>query len=128
VVGDEALEPDRESPLAALRRELLASPTCSIDDVRAGNERDRLLTVEHDGRTVVPAFQLTCDAEIRPEISAMLAELAAAGLSGWSIWAWMTAPTSWLSGEVPERVAATEPQRALHAARRRAAAADTPAG
>jgi hypothetical protein len=84
-------------------------------------DADELFTVSHNGRTLVPAFQLDADAQPRAELQPVLAALAAAGVQGWSLWTWLTSPSSLLSGGVPERLAATAPQRVLRAARRFAA-------
>ena len=80
-----------------------------------------LFTVTHNGRTLVPAFQLDDAGEPRPELRAVLAALLDAGVDGWELWTWLTSRTSLLSGEIPEVVAAKTPERALVAARRFAA-------
>jgi hypothetical protein len=71
-----------------------------------------------DDDLVVPAFQLTPAGEPRSELRPVLAELRAAGAHGWEFWAWLTSPSSDLSGELPEQVAVTDPARAAQAAAR----------
>jgi hypothetical protein len=45
-----------------------------------------------------------------------------AGVQSWALWTWLTSPTSLLSGEIPEQLVRSTPQRVLRAARRLAAA------
>lgn len=84
--------------------------------------RGRIFTVSRGGTTLIPSFQLDADGEPRAELAPLLAELTSAGAGQWEIWTWLTSPTGLLSDEVPERVAVTDPERALAAARRFAAA------
>jgi hypothetical protein len=80
-----------------------------------------LFTVNHNGRTLVPAFQFDGGGEARSELQPILSVLSDGGIHGWSLWTWLTKPTSFLSGGVPEEVARTDAERALHAAQRFAA-------
>lgn len=87
-----------------------------------GRQAHKLFTVHHDGRTLIPAFQFDEHGKLRPELALILAALAQGGVRDWSLWTWLTSPTSF-SGEVPERIATTDPARALRAAQRFAAGA-----
>ncbi|MCI4674421.1 hypothetical protein [Candidatus Mycolicibacterium alkanivorans] len=124
--------------LAAHRDALLATPAYtheSLQQVR-GDAREsstrtwlsrrkdarELFTVKHDGRTIIPAFQLDANAEPRPELQPVLQTLIDAGVQSWALWTWLTAPTSLLSGEIPEQLVRSNPQRVLRAAQRFAAA------
>ncbi|MGO8849011.1 hypothetical protein [Mycobacterium sp.] len=80
-----------------------------------------LFTVSYNGRTLIPAFQLDERGEPRTELQPILSVLDEGGIQGWSLWTWLTKPTSFLSGGVPEEIARTEPDRVLHAAQRFAA-------
>jgi len=71
---------------------------------------------------VIPTFQLTARGEPRPELRAVLAALHAGGVDGWASWTWLTSPSSYLSGDVPEQVAAFDSARVMRAAARFAAA------
>lgn len=82
----------------------------------------KVFTVTHNGRTLIPAFQLDDRGEPRLELQPLLATLQGAGVHGWALWTWLTSPTSLLSGEVPEQLVRTTPKRALRAAERFAAA------
>ncbi len=73
---------------------------------------------------MVPAFRVTADGEPRPELRLLLEVPRGAGIDGWAAWAWLTSPSSFLAGEVPEQVAASDPGRALRAATRFVTAAD----
>lgn len=121
-------EPDHAVPLALVqlrraaqvRAALLASPWhtyASLAEIRGASEnatrfavhkaaeRHALLLVAHDGRTIVPAFQLTADGELRPELGAVLEPLLAAGMDPWRVWAWLTQPAGLLGGGVPHEAA-----------------------
>jgi hypothetical protein len=105
---------------ARLREELLATPTHTYEtlaelrgtEVNATRFRvhktagaHRLLLVAPEGRTLVPAFQLTDDGEPRPDLQPVLEPLLAARMDPWRVWAWLTQPAALLGGQVPERVA-----------------------
>src|SRR3954470_10694793 len=63
--------------------------------------RDRALIVLQtpDRNFVVPAFQVTADGEPRSELRPLLEVLLGAGIGGWAAWAWLTSPSSFISGE-----------------------------
>jgi hypothetical protein len=120
--------------LAAHREALLATPVYThetLSEVR-GNARPSstrtwltrrrdehaLFTVNVKGTTVIPAFQLDETGEPRPELQPIVSALQEGGIEGWSLWTWLTKPTSFLSGGIPEEVARTNPERALRAAQR----------
>jgi hypothetical protein len=123
--------------LATHRDALLATPVLtyetlselrgdkSVSSTRTWLARRRdhqaLFTVNYTGRTLIPAFQLDERGEPRPELQPILSALHQGGIQGWSLWTWLTKPTSFLSGSVPEEVARTDPARALRAAERFAA-------
>jgi hypothetical protein len=120
--------------LAALHDSLLATGYHTVPALRAlrGDKSDnatrtwisrrrdahQLFTVTHEGILIVPAFQLTDESEPRPWLSPVLTALAAAELSGWATWTWLTTPSAWLSGHVPATVAETDPERVVAAAQR----------
>jgi hypothetical protein len=124
--------------LASHRDALLATPLYthgSLRELRGGARESstrtwlsrrkaehKVFTVTHNGRTLIPAFQLDDRGEPRPELQPLLATLQGAGVHGWALWTWLTSPTSLLSGAVPEQLVRTAPQRALRAAERFAAA------
>lgn len=120
--------------LAAHRDALLATPVLThetLSELR-GNARPSstrtwltrrrdehaLFTVNVKGTTVIPAFQLDESGEPRPELQPIVSVLQVGGIEGWSLWTWLTKPTSFLSGGIPEEVARTNPERALRAAQR----------
>jgi hypothetical protein len=124
--------------LATHRNALLATPFhtyTSLSEQRDSSESNtrtwvarrrqahKLFTVDHDGRTLIPAFQFDEHGKLRTELAPILAALVQGGVRDWSLWTWLTSPTSFLSGEVPERTATTDPARALRAAQRFAAGA-----
>lgn len=120
--------------LATHRAALLATPVFthetlselrgdkSVSSTRTWLARRRdahaLFTVNYNGRTLIPAFQVDERGEPRAELQPILSVLDEGGVRGWSLWTWLTKPTSFLSGDVPEKTARTDPERALHAAER----------
>jgi hypothetical protein len=124
--------------LATHRDALLGTPVFSYSTLRElrGDARDSatrtwlsrrrdadaLFTVTYNGRTLIPAFQFDAQGEPRPELQPILAALVGAGVSGWTLWTWLTSPTALLSGGIPERLVVTSPHRVLRAAQRFAAA------
>jgi hypothetical protein len=103
--------------------ELRGDKTVSSTRTWLARRRDAhtLFTVNHNGRTLIPAFQIDERGEPRIELRPILSVLSEGGVQGWSLWTWLTKPTSFLSGGVPEEVARTDAERALHAAQRFAA-------
>jgi hypothetical protein len=123
---------------ATIRNKLLATPCYSyktlalVRNENANATRTtvgrwvraaRAFTVGVNGRTVIPAFQLTDDGQPREDLAPLLKPLTEAGLGSWQMWAWMTQPAGLLSGLVPAEAAANPETcaRAAHAAERLAA-------
>lgn len=89
----------------------------------------RLLVVDHEGRVLVPAFQITPEGEPRPDLAPVLQPLLAAGMDPWKAWIWLTQPAALLGGLLPEQAAA-DPDTAdlvVHAAVRLAERVAEPA-
>jgi hypothetical protein len=120
--------------LASHRDALLATPVHTHDTLRAlrgdaktsstrtwltrRRDNHELFTVSHNGRTLIPAFQLDEQGQPRPELKPILKALDDAGVTGWSLWTWLTNPTALLTGQSPEQLARQAPARVLRAARR----------
>ncbi|KRF35089.1 hypothetical protein [Nocardioides sp. Soil805] len=68
-------------------------------------ERRSVLLVQHEGRTLVPAFQLDEHGQVRMELVAVLEPLLASGADPWRTWAWLTTPAALLGGAVPHEAA-----------------------
>ena len=68
-------------------------------------ERRTVLLVQHEGRTLVPAFQLDDAGEVRDELLTVLEPLLAAGVEPWRAWIWLTTPAGLLGGAVPHEAA-----------------------
>ncbi|MEX2621771.1 MAG: hypothetical protein WD250_16260 [Egibacteraceae bacterium] len=102
------------------RAELLASGTAvDIEQLAQGQARTadsarqwlsrrrrerRLVTVQHDGRTLVPTFQLDTDFDVEPDAAAVVTRLLDHDMDPWSIWDWAETPNTWLNGRTPSRV------------------------
>ena len=120
--------------LASHRDALLATPVLTYDTLRLlrGEPKESstrtwfarrraghaVFAVTHNGRTLIPAFQLDQFGQPRPELQPMLDVLLHGGVDGWQLWTWLTSPTSLLSGQTPETAARTAPERAMTAAAR----------
>jgi hypothetical protein len=89
--------------LAELRGVSVDATRFAIHKAAATN---RLLIVTADQRVLVPAFQLTAEGELRPDLAPVLEPLLAARMDPWRAWAWLTQPALLLGGLVPERAAA----------------------
>lgn len=115
---------------ARLRAELLATPWhtyetlgelrgTSVDATRFAVHKaaaeHRLLVVPVEERSVVPAFQLGPDGELRPELAPVLAPLLRARIDPWRAWVWLTQPAALTLGQAPERA---DPELARVAAER----------
>ena len=68
-------------------------------------ERRTVLLVQHEGRTLVPSFQLDEDGQVRSELVAVLEPLLSSGTDPWRTWAWLTTPAALLGGAVPHEAA-----------------------
>jgi hypothetical protein len=68
-------------------------------------ERRSVLLVQHEGRTLVPTFQLDADGQVRTELLTVLEPLLASGADPWRTWAWLTTPAALLGGAVPHEAA-----------------------
>jgi hypothetical protein len=88
-----------------------ASENATRFAVHKAAERHALLVVQHEGATLVPAFQLTEDGELRPELGPVLEPLLAARIDPWQVWSWLTQPAGLLGGQVPHE-AARDPEEA----------------
>lgn len=84
-------------------------------------KNNQLFTVKLNGKTLIPAVQLTSTGELQPEVADLVRPLSEAGLDSWSLWAWLCKPTGLLSDNVPVELAQTDPRRAQKAAERYAA-------
>lgn len=118
---------------ARLRTELQATPWhtyetlaevrgTSVDATRfavhkAASEH-RLLVVPLEERSIVPAFQLGTDGDLRPELAPVLTPLLAGRMDPWRAWVWLTQPAALTLGEAPEQLAATDPDLVRAAAER----------
>lgn len=120
--------------LATHRDALLATPVLTYDTLQLlrGEPKESstrtwfarrraqhaVFAVTHNGRALIPAFQLDQFGQPRPELQPLLDVLLSNGIDGWPLWTWLTSPTSLLSGQTPESIARKTPERAFTAATR----------
>ena len=74
--------------------------------VRRLRAAGRLVTVEHDGATLLPSFQFDDAYEPIPEVGDVMAVMCAAGMSGWAVWRWFSAVNPWVEERPVDLVAA----------------------
>ena len=74
----------------------------------------RLITVSHDGRTLVPTSQLDEAFDLDAEAAAVVSRLVAHGMDGWSVWDWLETPNAWLGGDAPAQRLAHGDAGAVH--------------
>ncbi|MBC9734269.1 hypothetical protein [Nocardioides marmotae] len=129
LLRSEGTEPEHAVPVsllvlrrhARLREELLATPWhdyASLAELRGASleatrfavhkaaSTHRLLVVPVEERSIVPAFQLSGDGEVRADLAPVLEPILAARMDPWRAWAWLTQPAGLLGGLVPERAVA----------------------
>ena len=68
-------------------------------------EHYAVLLVPHEGATLVPAFQLADDGQVRAELLGVIEPLLAGGVDPWRAWVWLTTPAGLLGGAVPYQAA-----------------------
>lgn len=73
----------------------------------------RLVTVTHEGSTLVPTFQLTDAFDLDDGVADVVARLVDTGLSGWAVWDWFTIPNTWLDGDTPEEALRADDRAAV---------------
>lgn len=61
----------------------------------------RMITVTHEGITVVPSFQLTDAFDEDRTVGDIVESLLVAGMSGWAVWDWFVTPNTWLDADTP---------------------------
>lgn len=77
-----------------------------------------VFTVKVDGRVLLPLSLLDPAFDPIPAWRDVLTHLRGAGLDGWALWAWIDAPHSLLSGEIPSDLIISDPDRVVLAAER----------
>lgn len=69
--------------------------------IERDRDRDRLITVIHEGEAAVPVFQLESDFEHRALAGDVVHALREAGWGSWEIWDWAETPNGWIGGRTP---------------------------
>jgi hypothetical protein len=81
--------------------------------VKRQRAKGRLFAVEHGGGTLVPSFQLDEVFDVDDRVGRVVAELTAAGMSGWAIWQWFTAINPWIEARPIDRIGSPEIDQAV---------------
>lgn len=69
--------------------------------IKRDRGRGRLITLAHEGESVIPTFQLEADFEHRPAAGDVVRALLAAGYGPWDIWDWAETPNPWIGRRTP---------------------------
>lgn len=79
---------------------LATGRACSQEAARQWVKRHRskqaLITVDYDGGTLIPLFQLDEAFELNPVATQTTAKLLAGGMNSWAVWQWYTAINPWI--------------------------------
>jgi hypothetical protein len=81
--------------------------------VKRQRSKGQLFVVEYGGRTLIPSFQLDVVFDVDDRVGPVVAELSAAGMSGWAMWQWFTAVNPWIQARPIERIGTPEIERAV---------------
>lgn len=114
----------RAARVNAARRSLLTSGDCATLEqiaqasgallgsvttrLRRRRERHAAIAVDHDGRLLVPTFQLDDAFTFRADVASVILRLRDAGLSEWAVWDWFTVQNVWLESSPTEAIQAGE--------------------
>jgi hypothetical protein len=83
----------------------LAERGIGAEGARARIKRDRskqrLVTVIHDGESIIPTFQLEADFEHSRLAGDAVRSLLEAGYGPWDIWDWAETPNPWIGRRTP---------------------------
>lgn len=125
--------PAHSNNAAALRAQLMASGTWSLEDLstRRGEStettmrwlsarRPTAVRVVDQGEARYPRVQFDQAGNQRSVVAQCVRALLEAGHEPCFVWAWLSTPTGLLSGEIPLDVIDTQPERVRNAARRMA--------
>ncbi len=102
-----------QARLTRLARDYLATeePSIDYDGLAAGRlstvlaarqwvkrqrAAQRVVIVEHGGRTLIPAFQLDEVFDLNTATTPTIEALTQFGMSGWAMWQWFTAINPWI--------------------------------
>ncbi len=81
--------------------------------VKRHRAKQQIFVVEHGGGTLIPSFQLDEVFDADDRVGSVVAELAAAGMSGWAMWQWFTAINPWIEARPIDRIGTPEIGRAV---------------
>lgn len=60
--------------------------------------RQRLITVEHQGATLIPTFQLTDAFDLDDDVAGITERLVGSGMTSWAVWRWFTSHNGFIGG------------------------------
>lgn len=81
--------------------------------IKRDRDKQRLITVTHEGESLVPTFQLQADFDHHPIAGQVVHALLAAGYGPWAIWDWAETPNPWIGRRTPADIIHAGDQDAL---------------
>lgn len=69
--------------------------------IKRDRDKGRLITLTHDGESIIPTFQLRADFDHLPAAGDVVHVLLAAGYGPWDIWDWAEAANPWIGRRTP---------------------------
>jgi hypothetical protein len=69
--------------------------------IKRDRDKQRLVTVTHEGESAIPTFQLRADFDHDPLAGDAVQALLDAGYSPWDIWDWAETPNPWIGRRTP---------------------------
>jgi hypothetical protein len=69
--------------------------------IKRDRDKQRLVTVTHEGTSAIPTFQLRADFDHDPLAGDAVQALLDAGYGPWDIWDWAEAPNPWIGRRTP---------------------------
>jgi hypothetical protein len=101
---------------ATLARRRGGSVNAARAFVARGRAANRVFTVRHEARTLIPALLFDEVGRVTA-VSRAVEVLRPVGVDGWALWGWLATPSGWLSGRVPAEILIRDPDRGLAAVR-----------
>lgn len=69
--------------------------------IKRDRDKGRLITLTHEGESIIPTFQLQADFDHHPAAGDVVHALLAAGYGPWDIWDWAETPNPWIGRRTP---------------------------
>ena len=92
----ELLEHSPSVTVEMLARARSATNGATHQWIRRHRTAGRIVTVEHQGRTLLPSFQFDEVFDLDPTVADIVTQLTGYGMDGWAIWHWFHTVNTWI--------------------------------